>query len=161
MKRTLFALAFAGIFSLPAKADETVKWRHVQHTASVQTLQVGDINGHTLNLFRLPGIAFFPDGSTGKTVVVGTSDVLAGAGSSGTTVNGYYTLNFDDGSALWFKYTGTVKSGAKPVVSGTGIVIGGQGRYAGATGNGTFEGPTVSPGPDAIQYIDNVYNIKK
>jgi hypothetical protein len=86
----------AAIFAMPAKADETLKWRHVQHTTSVQTLQVGDVNGYTLNLFRLVGIAFFPDGSTGKTLVVGTSDVIAGS-----AVNGYYILNFDDGSALW------------------------------------------------------------
>jgi hypothetical protein len=156
MYRTILcAAAGAVIFAMPAKADETLKWRHVQHTTSVQTLQVGDVNGHSLNLFRLVGIAFFPDSSTGKTLVVGTSDVLGGS-----AVNGYYTLNFDDGSALWFKYTGAVKSGEK-LIKGTGTVIGGQGRYAGATGDGTFEGPTVQPGPDAIQYIDNVYNIKK
>jgi hypothetical protein len=159
MYRTILcAAAGAAIFAMPAKADETVKWRHVQHTASAQTLEVGDLNGHTIGLFRLPGIAFFPDGSTGKTVVIGTNDTLAGPGSDGSTASGYYTLIFNDGSALWFKYTGTVKSG---VISGTGTVIGGQGRYAGAKGDGTWEGPTASPGPDAIQYIDNVYNIKK
>jgi hypothetical protein len=72
----------AAIFAMPAKADETVKWRHVQHTASVQTLQVGDVNGHILGLFRLPGIAFFPDRSTGKTVVIGTSDSVPGSDGS-------------------------------------------------------------------------------
>jgi hypothetical protein len=118
MSRIILACAIAAIFAMPAKADETVKWRHVQHTASVQTLQVGDVNGHILGLFRLPGIAFFPDGSTGKTVVIGTNDSVAG--SDGSMANGYYTLIFNDGSALWFKYTGTVKSG---VISGTGIVI--------------------------------------
>jgi hypothetical protein len=30
-----------------------------------QTQQVGDVNGHILGLARIPGIAFFPDGSTG------------------------------------------------------------------------------------------------
>jgi hypothetical protein len=49
----------------------------------------------------------------------------------------------------------------KNVGKGTAIVIGGKGRYAGAKGEGTFEGEMVNPGPEGIQYIDNVTNIKK
>jgi hypothetical protein len=144
----------AAIFTTPAKADETVKWRHVHHLTGFQTQQVGDPDGHTLNLFRLPGIAFFPDGSIGTTLVVGTADNVSGVGA---TINGYYTVSFADGSALWFKYTGTTKASTS---KGTAIVIGGKGRYAGAKGEGTFEGGLTS-GPDAYQYIDNVINIKK
>jgi hypothetical protein len=39
-------------------SSRNLKWRHVQHTASVQTLQVGDVNGHALNIYRLPGMVF-------------------------------------------------------------------------------------------------------
>jgi hypothetical protein len=130
-----------------------LKWRHVHHATSFQTQQVGDVDGHTLNLFRLPGIAFFSDGGTGTSLVVGTSDVTSGVGA---TINGYYTVNFADGSAVWLKYTGT---GKFPTIKGTAIVIGGKGRFAGAKGEGTFEGETV--GPEGIQYVDNVVNIKK
>jgi hypothetical protein len=158
MRRIILACALAGILSVPAKADETVKWRHVHHLTGLQTQQVGDADGHTLNLFHLPGIAFFPDGSIGTTLVIGTSDVTSGVGA---TINGYYTVNFADGSALWFKYTGTGKiSSPNNTVKGTAIVIGGKGRYAGAKGDGTFEGAATS-GPDAFQYIDNVITIKK
>jgi hypothetical protein len=153
MRRIILACALAGILGVPAKADETVKWRHVHHATSFQTQQVGDVDGHTLNLFRLPGIAFFSDGSTGTSLVVGTSDAVSGVG---LTINGYYTVNFGDGSALWLKYTGT---GKFPTIKGTAIVIGGKGRYAGAKGDGTFEGETV--GPEGFQYVDNVVNIKK
>jgi hypothetical protein len=78
----------AAIFAMPAKADETVKWRQVQHSTSIQTLEVGD--GHTLNIFRLAGIVFFPDGTTGTSVVLGTSDVVNGSGSA----NGYGFITF-------------------------------------------------------------------
>jgi hypothetical protein len=138
-RRIILACALAGVLSVPAKADETLKWRHVHHATSFQTQQVGDVDGHTLNLFRLPGIAFFSDGGTGTSLVVGTSDVTSGVGA---TINGYYT--------------GT---GKFPTIKGTAIVIGGKGRFAGAKGEGTFEGETV--GPEGIQYVDNVVNIKK
>jgi len=154
MSRIIIIFAIAAILGGTAKADETVKWRHVHHLTGGQTQQVGDADGHTLNLFRLPGIAFFPDGSIGTTLVIGTSDVTSGVGA---TINGYYTVNFADGSALWFKYTGTTKP---PTAKGSAIVIGGKGRYAGAKGEGTFDGASTS-GPDAFQYIDNVINIKK
>jgi hypothetical protein len=66
MRRIILACALAGVLSVPAKADETLKFRHVQHVASAQTQQVGDVNGHLLGLFRFPGMALFPDGSTGN-----------------------------------------------------------------------------------------------
>jgi hypothetical protein len=152
MYRTILCVAAgAVIFAMPAKADEVVKWRHVHHISSLQSLQVGDVNGHTLNLYRLPGIAFFPDGSTGTTTVIGTSDFLNGS-------------NTTNGSALWLKYTGMgtpTGNGTKVAAKGTAIVIGGKGRYADAKGEGTFEGESTQPGPEGIQYIDNVINIKK
>jgi hypothetical protein len=51
MRRIIFACALAGVLSVPAKADETLKWRHVHHATSFQTQQVGDVDGHTLSLF--------------------------------------------------------------------------------------------------------------
>src|SRR5215831_8337347 len=85
--RIILACALAGILAVPAKADETVKWRHVHHLTGFQTQQVRDADGHTLNLFRLPGIAFFPDGSIGTSLVIGTSDVTSDVGAA---INGYY-----------------------------------------------------------------------
>jgi hypothetical protein len=46
MKSKLALLGLAAIFAMPAKADETLKFRNVQHVASAQTQQVGDVNGH-------------------------------------------------------------------------------------------------------------------
>jgi hypothetical protein len=158
MEKIMFYIIviLAAIFGTPAKADETLKWRQVQHVASMQTLQAGD--GHTLSLFRLPGIVFFPDGSTGISQVNGTSDTVNGAGPS----NGYLSVIFGDGSELWTKWTGQLG----PKRNGTFIVIGGRGRYAGAKGDGTWEanGPpliTNSANTDSIAYVDSVANIKK
>jgi hypothetical protein len=157
MYRTILCAAAAGvvIFSLPAKADETLKFRVVQHSASFQTQQVGDA---VLGLFRLVGIAFFPDDSTGTTVLIGVFDDSSGGG----TDHGYYTIKFADGSELSLKYTGGYKfNNPKITLNGTTIVIGGKGRYAGATGSGSYEGGQNQPGPEGIGYIDNVINIKK
>jgi hypothetical protein len=141
-----------------ARADETLKWRHVQHNQSVQSLDVGDVNGHSLYLYQLPGIAFFPDGSTGTTMVIGTSDLTNGSGTN----SGYSILNLSDGSALFMKYAGTNQvEGTKSPRRGTFTVIGGKGRYEGAKGDGTWEGDGTRSGPAAIIYIDNVVNIKK
>jgi hypothetical protein len=163
MRRIIFACALAGVLAVPAKADETVKWRHVQYAASSQTLQVGDADGHVLALQRFSGMAFFPDGSIGSSSVIGTFDAVLGVGSSG---GGYYTVNFPDGSALWLTFTGASKviAPGKVESKGTAIVIGGKGRYAGAKGDGTYEGQSTQAAVTSdpvIGYIDNVINIKQ
>ena len=73
-------------------------------------------------------------------------------------------LLFADGSELWLTWIGENKvtvPGKLATGKGTAIVIGAKGRYEGAKGEETFEGETVQPGPDAIQYIDNVINVRK
>jgi hypothetical protein len=163
MRRIILACALAGILSVPAKADETLKFRYVQHVASNQTQQVGDANNHVLGIQRSLGIAFFPDGSTGTTSLIGTYDVLLP--SPGGTADGYVIVSFPDSSELFLKYTGTAKYGTpKTALKGTWIVTGGKGRYAGAKGDGTWEGEGTQPAASngvAISYIDNVINIKK
>ncbi len=158
MRRIILACALASIFAMPAKADETVKWRHVHHYASNQSQEV-PVNGHIVGVIRMPGIALFPDGSIGTSLVIGTYDFAPGSGS---TNRGYYTVTFADGSELWLSWIGEqrVISG-KIVAKGTSTVIGGKGRYEGAKGEGTFEGEATGGAPDGIQYIDNVINVKK
>jgi hypothetical protein len=156
----------SAILAMPAKADETLKFRTVQHATSIQTLKV-DANGHTMGLARTVGIIFLPDGSSAGTVlIVGTFDAVIG---SEATADGYSIPTFTDGSELWLKYTGTVKypNGGKVLQKGTFIVVGGKGRYAGAKGDGTWEGEatqsvaTAGQPSESIAYIDSVINIKK
>jgi hypothetical protein len=142
--------AAGALFISTAKADETVKWRHVHHYASNQSQQVG--NGHAVGAIRMPGIAFFPDGSIGTSLVIGTYD--AGPNSVSTS-RGYYTVTFADGSELWLTWTGGNKvtvPGKLATANGTAIVIGGKGRYEGAKGEGTFKGETVQSRTSACQH---------
>jgi hypothetical protein len=155
MRRIILAWTLAGVLSMPAKADEMLKWRQVQHTASFNSQQVGE--GHFVNLYRISALALFPDGNIGTITVVGTNDTINGSGP----VAGYLTLVLGDGSELWTKYTGTVTnaSGMKNSPrNGTMTVIGGKGRYAGATGDGTWDGNGNSAGPEQMAYIDVVVN---
>src|SRR5258708_1676127 len=160
MSRIIIICVLAGILGVPAKADETLKWRQVQHFTSNQSQQVGDVDRHSMGLSRLVGIAFFPDGSTGTTVVVATFDSIPPSGQG--TANGYGNVTFADGSELWVKWTGTLKFSPKGLTEkGSMIVIGGKGRYAGAKGDGTWEEEQIGSGADVIQYIGNVVNIKQ
>jgi hypothetical protein len=164
MKRIILACALAGIFAIPAKADETLKFRVVQYIATAQNQQIGDVPNHIQGLIRYPGIASFPDGSTAKTLTFNAADGIAGPGGGGT-VTGYENIIFSDGSELWWKYIGTWKADSKGVISlgGTFTVTSGKGRYAGATGDGTYEGMQTSPAtaPEVLAAIDIVLNIKK
>jgi hypothetical protein len=160
MRCVLLAAAALSTIVTSSFADETLKWRVVQHPASMQTQQVNDVNGHTLSLYRLPGIVFFPDNSTGASEVFGMADTVNGAG----TTDGYNSITFSDGSQLWLKYTGQLNGGKR---SGTFIVVGGKDRFAAAKGDGTWEArgtPFVgvaNPDANAIAYVDAIVNIKK
>jgi hypothetical protein len=161
-RRVAFTLTMTTLFCSAisiARADGILKWRHVQHIASMHSQDVGDVDGHSFAVQQLPGIAFFPDGSTGTTLVVASLDYAKGSGR----LAGDYTLSFNDGSALWFKFSGTVKAeGAKSMLQGTATVISGKGRYEGAKGEGTWEGTRIGPvAAGAISDIDNVFNIRK
>jgi hypothetical protein len=62
--------------NLCAFADETLKWRRVQHTGSLQTLQVGDGPCKPL----LPGMAFFPMDSQARPLYLARQMSLMGLG---------------------------------------------------------------------------------
>jgi hypothetical protein len=119
----------AAVFALPAKADEALKYRFVQHATSNQNQQVDDVDRHVIGVSRAVGIAFFPDGSMpGTDVVLATYDPTPPNG----TTNGYGITTFADGSELWASFTGTIKFGNPTTEKGTTTVIGGKGRYAGS-----------------------------
>ncbi len=168
MSRIIIICAVAAILGVPAKADETLKFRQVQHTAWVQSepVAVPDASNHLIGANRQVGMVFFQDGSVGTVVVTGIFDAVVG--SEGTSA-GYLTVTSADGSELWLKFTGAFKFGAtgKLALKGTSIVIGGKGRYAGAKGDATWEGEqtqasaTAAQPGEAIAYVDAVVNIKK
>jgi hypothetical protein len=152
----LFCLGGASSY---ARADETVKYRVIQHATSVQSQDVGDVDGHTMSVGRFSGIASFPDGATGTSYFTVVTDYTKGSG----TFSLYDNLALSDGSALWYKATGTTTfDGALSRSQATLTVLGGKGKYEGAKGDGTLTGvrvPGLATGVD--RYDDIVINVKK
>ncbi len=97
MRRIILACALAGILGVPAKADETVKFRKVIYTTSLQFQQIGDVTGHLQGFTRIADIATFPDGSTARDITFLAFDGVTGAGNGGTAV-GYENIVFSDDS---------------------------------------------------------------
>ena len=142
-----------------ARADETLKFRAITHATSVQSQDVGDVDGHTMSVGRFAGIASFPDGAVGTRYFIFVTDYIKGSGSFSL----YDNLTLNDGSVLWSKVTGTttVVQGISRS-EGTVTVVGSTGKYEGAKGDGTLTGvrvPGLATGVD--RYDDLVINVKK
>jgi hypothetical protein len=156
---TAALLFFGGAFS-NARADETLKYRSFTHVTNVQTIDAGDVDGHLLGVNRQSGIASFPDGSVATTYFTALTDYVKG---SGPAIVSYANVTFEDGSVLWIKTAAAVVAeGNKSIVKGTLTVVGGKGRYAGASGDGTFSGARLAPlATGADLYLDFTVNVKK
>jgi hypothetical protein len=158
-------IAATALFSLAlgttlAQADETLKFKGTQHAVSVTSQPVPDVDGHLMTLVTFSGLIILPDGSVGQQAATVTTDYIKGSG----TFTNYTTFAFDDGSALFVKINGTAKAGEKTTnFSGPLQVIGGKGKYAGATGDGTISGTRFAPllvtGAELV--ADFTVNIKK
>jgi hypothetical protein len=159
-RTTIILAAVAGLGALcPAQADEMIETRIVMHVTSVQTQDVGDVDGHVLGLARASGIASFQDGSTATAYFITQTDYVKGSGTNSTFSN----LTFDDGSVLWYKTTGTATAeGARTIFRGTITVVGGKGRFAGAKGDGGYSGARTAPlAAGADLFLDQMINVKK
>jgi hypothetical protein len=154
----LAALALAGALR-PAQADDLIETRIVMHATSVQTQDVGDVDGHAVGVVRYSGIASFQDGSTAAAYLVAQTDYVKGSGTNAT----YHNLTFDDGSVLWYKANGTAAAdGARTILRGTITVLGGKGRFAGAKGDGGYNGARLAPlASGADLFLDQMINVKK
>ncbi len=157
---TMTAISLMGFCAISTtKADEVLKFRYVGHATSVQSQEVGDVDGHVLILSRWSGLASFPDGSVGTVYWTVTSDFIKGEGSNLAYVN----LTLKDGSVLWYKVPSSAKpDGTTTLFTGSVSVLGGKGRFEGARGDGTISGARVGPSQTgADQYGDLVINVKK
>ena len=162
-RRSILTLATMALLCLGAssyaQADETLKFRAIVHATSVQSQDVGDVDGHTMSVGRFAGIASFPDGAVGTRYFIFVTDYIKGSGTFSTHNN----LTLNDGSVLWYKGTGTTTTdGTTSRFQGTVTVLGGTGKYEGAKGDGTITGvrvPGLATGVD--RYDDLVINVKK
>jgi hypothetical protein len=158
---TLAAVGLIGLNAVgTARADETLKFRTVVHATSVQTQEVGDVDGHVLGLARFSGLALFPDGSVGTAYFTASTDYIKGNGTYTT----YYNVTLKDGSVLWYKQAGTARvDGTTTTFPENPItVLGGKGRFEAAKGDGTLGGARVAPfATGADLYNDVVIKVKK
>jgi hypothetical protein len=156
----MLAAALVGICSAAtARADETVKFREAMHATSVQSQEVGDVDGHAASLVRFSGLALFPDGTVGTTYFVGSTDYTKGTGP----YSAYHNVTLVDGSVLWLKWVGTTTAeGTTSRIQGTVSVLSGKGRFEGAKGDGTVSGTRLAPLATGVElYLDLVINVKK
>jgi hypothetical protein len=105
-----------------ARADETLKFRAIMHATSVQSQEVGDVDGHLSGVARFSGLASFSDGSLGTTYFVASTDYIKGAGMFSV----YQNLTLNDGSILRFNNTGTA------TVDGTTTALRAQSPFSAA-----------------------------
>ena len=137
---------------------KTLKVHMVTHVVSAQSLDVGDVDGHTVALARFSGLGFYADGTVGPVNFASLTDYTDGAGSFTL----FPVLSFDDGSELWVKSVGTAKvEGSKTRFTGTLSVVGGKGRFADAKGDGALTGTRYTPlelGADLVS--DYTINLK-
>jgi hypothetical protein len=84
---------------------------------------------------------------------------VKGAGTNST----YNNLTFDDGSVLWYRTAGTATvQGTRTIFRGTITVLGGKGRFAGAKGEGGYNGARIAPfTAGADLFLDQMITVKK
>jgi len=153
-------VAFAFHCTRSASADEVLTFHLVMtNLSSVQALDVGDVDGHVLELSRRSGIALFPDASVAGSYCSITTDFIKAAGP----FFAYCNLKLTEGSVIWFRVTGFAKpEETTTVFSDSPIaVLRGTGRFEGFSGDGTFKGRLTPFALGANPYGDVVINLRK
>jgi hypothetical protein len=136
--RKLLLITAALSIPVVAHAEEPFKARAVIHYTAAQNYDVGDVDGHQLLMGKASGIASFPDGSMGTTTLTTYADYTKGSGSIPLL---YTSFTTSDGSTIWWRGTGsTVTTGDRSEFKGVVTVISGTGKFAGAKGDGAFQG---------------------
>ena len=164
---TLMAIGVIGFCaSSIARADEVLKFRMFVHATSVQTQEVGDVDGHVLVLGRYSDLASFSDGSVGTANFTFTAEYGEHVRGVGTFYT-YFSVTPSKDSTLWIKVDGTAKPEGTTTVfpEAPAIVVGGTGRFEGAKGDGKFLGGVrltpIATGAQPELWNEFVINVKK
>lgn len=139
---TMMAIGVIGFCaSSIARADEVLKFRMFVHATSVQTQEVGDVEGHVLVVGHYSGLASLSDGSVGTATLTFTAEFGEHVKGVGTFYT-YFSVTPSKDSTLWIRVAGTAKPEGTTTVfpEAPAIVVGGSGRFEGAKGDGTFVG---------------------
>jgi hypothetical protein len=100
----------------------------------VKTLEASNVEGQSVGLMKMHGVAFFKDGRVASKDFIYNYDFNKGSGP----FFGYSTYQFEDGSSITARFAGTLRAGQP--IRGEYTVLSGTGTYAGAKGSGSFDG---------------------
>jgi len=115
---------------------ETMNYKFYTWVIKGETVPVGDVDGHTVNLTVRGAFWVFESGEIATINHVGTGDTIKGSGP----FMQYVTINFADGSTIIIKSQGTVggtAAGASTSGGWTSEIIKGTGRFEGIKGTQT------------------------
>ena len=134
----------------------TMKFRIVYFHTRVETVEVGDVEGHILYAGESTGLATF---GTGELAVAALTWVADYTGGAGIVPSSYVRLTFEDGSTIDFKkqvHTRPDPNGKGSLFErGTGEIYQGTGKYAGIKGTVSGKGRRFAPlGVQAQAYLD-------
>jgi hypothetical protein len=116
----------------PAAAEEqTLHCKLVTHRLDTPAA-LPEIGGHSVDAGQYMGVATCDDGRIAYKRFVVISD---GAGQNGS-FKGYSTYTFENDDALTLSYTGTWDASSE---RGDYTLVSGTGKFAGATGTGSFK----------------------
>jgi hypothetical protein len=142
MKKILLASIALATIGTSAMADETMKLHAVLHGVNIQSIPIGDVEGHQLAISKFAGLATLADGTIFKINFTSTAD---GNPAQKAHFKYYYQLSSDEGS-IWLVGDANVeRKGDKYPLGGSFTIASGTGKYANAKGEGTFTGTRVSP----------------
>ena len=127
-----------GLPMLAAQAGEiTQKGRDVFVCTDEKYIEVGDVPDHWVGVYKCEGISSTEGGEAGVFEFQGTGDYIAGRGPE----QGYYTVTYDDGSAVHGKFEDILvpdEGGKSSTCKGTYQITSGTDRFAGIKGSGSY-----------------------
>jgi hypothetical protein len=126
---------------------ETLNYKVYTWVIKLESLPVGDVEGHTVN-FGMRGVFYvFENGEIATGNNIFTTDLIKGSGS----LMQYLTMKFADGSTIVVKGQGTIGGAAVRAITSAGWtneIIKGTGRFEGIKGSqsGTAKFLPLEPG---------------
>lgn len=128
----LVAIGLSGQQALAA--EHALEFKLVVMPVEVKSFEIPNVEGQSVSLMKMSGVAYFKDGRTAAKHFVFNADYNKASGP----FFGYSTYHFEDGSSITARFAGTARAGQP--VHGEYTVLSGTGVYAGAKGTGTFDG---------------------
>lgn len=141
-----FLLLLAWMFGcmVTTAEAETLTWRQSMHVIKAESIEVGDVPGHTVGMAHVGGLASFENREVAPISLKSTFDYTHGSGPT----QGYILYAFEDEATFVIRYQGitTAASGGKiSTFKGDFTFQQGTGRFNGIKGGGTYTGKRFSP----------------